>query len=291
MSQPTFLVLGAQKAGTTWIADMARQHPQVCMPEKKELHFFNKNDRYANGLSWYETFFSDCDAPVRGEATPNYLWTSDDMEEIRESGRTENVPELVHDAYPDLKLIVSLRNPVDRAVSAYKTMIRAGRISPNKGILDVTHRHGIVSMGDYQTHIERWFDYFSSSQFQFLVFEEDIKSNRQETVQKIYRFLEVDPSFEPEGINVRKHPSLGSFYRKLLYYAPWIKKAVKTIAPNLNRDRIPFRDLLNRNEVSEKERKILAQHFEDKNQNLPFLIGRSLPWDGMNEQSVERMPD
>ncbi len=98
MSRPTFLVLGAQKAGTTWIADMLRQHYQMCMPEKKEVHFFNKKTNYRKGLDWYKQHFEMCGEPVRGEATPNYLWTSTEEEEIRESGRTENIPRLVHNA-------------------------------------------------------------------------------------------------------------------------------------------------------------------------------------------------
>lgn len=279
MSHPTFLILGVQKAGTTWIANMVRQHPEVCMPETKELHFFNKKERYRKGLGWYEQFFADCSTPVRGEATPNYLWTSDNPEEIRESGRTENVPKLVHDAYPDLQFIVSLRDPVDRAVSAYKTMIRAGRISPRKDILDVTHRHGIVSMGYYQMHIQRWFEYFPPSRFLFLVFEKNVKVNRRKTIRDIFEFLNIDSSFEPDDIDTRKHPALGSFYRRLLYYAPWLRTFVKTIAPNLNRDRIPFRELLNRDEVSMHDREVLTRHFEGKNQNLSELIGRSTSWD------------
>jgi hypothetical protein len=258
------------------------------MPETKELHFFNKKERYAKGLKWYEQFFAHCGTPVRGEATPNYLWTSDDPKEIRESGRTENVPKLVHDAYPDLQFIVSLRDPVDRAVSAYKTMIRAGRISPRNSILDVTHRHGIVSMGDYQTHIQRWFEYFPSSRFLFLIFETSVKENRRETLRDIFQFLNVDPSFKPDGIDTRKHPALGSFYRQLLYYAPWLRTAVNTIAPNLNRDRIPFREFLNRDEVSMHEREVLARHFERKNQDLSELIGRSTSWDMMQRHTGQR---
>jgi len=249
------------------------------MPDKKELHFFNKKKRYERGLEWYEQFFADCDAPVRGEATPNYLWTTDDPEEIRESGRTKNVPRLVHDAYPNLQFIVSLRDPVDRAVSAYKTMIRAGRISPREGILNVAHRHGIVSMGEYQTHIQRWFDYFPPSRFLFLVFEKNVKENRRDTLRNIFQFLDIDPSFEPDGVDTRRHPALGSFYRQLLYYAPWLRTIVNTIAPDLNRDRIPFRDLLNRDEVSAYEREVMSRHFEGKNQDLAELIGHPIPWD------------
>jgi hypothetical protein len=274
MSAPNFLVLGAQKAGTTWLADMLRQHPQICMPEKKEIHFFNKRENYQKGFDWYEEHFEACNEPVRGEATPNYFWTSRDEEEIRESGRTKNIPELVQDAYPDLQFIVSLRDPVDRAVSAYRTLVRAGYVAPRKSILEVAHHYGIVSIGDYQTHIDRWFEHFSRSQFLFLIFEEDIKSNRRSTVTDMYRFLDVDSAFMPENIDVRKHPSLGSFYGRLLYYAPWIRNMVKNLFPELNRDRIPFRDLLDRKEVSDQERSELIRYFEGKNQGLDDLIGR-----------------
>lgn len=274
MSRPNFLILGAQKAGTTWLADMLRQHPEICMPEKKEIHFFNKKKNYRKGLNWYEEHFDTCSGEVRGEATPNYLWTSNDEREKRESNRTENIPELVHDAYPDLQFVVSLRDPVDRAISAYRTLIRGGYVPPGKSILDVAHRYGILSMGDYQTHIERWLEYFSPSQFLFLIFEEEVKSNRRITVEKMYRFLNVDDSFTPDNIDVRKHPSLGSFYGRVLYYAPWIRSLAKFLFPNLNRDRIPFRDALDSNEVSDRERTELIQHFEKKNQNLDELIGR-----------------
>lgn len=278
MARPTFLILGAQKAGTTWLADMLRQHPEICMPETKELHFFNKKANVAKGLAWYETHFADCDAPVRGEATPNYLWYPENPDEIEESGRIADVPQLVHDTYPDLKFIVSLRDPVARAVSAYRTLIRGGFISPRMSILDAAHRHGILSMGDYQTHIERWFGCFPRSRFHFLIFEEDVKANRRESLRAMFNFLNVDPSFVPNDIDTRKHPSLGAFYERLLYHAPWIKTLANAVAPNLNRDRIPFRSLLDREVVSDAERKQVAQHFEDKNTRLPELIGRSPEW-------------
>jgi hypothetical protein len=278
MSRPTFLVLGAQKAGTTWIADMLRQHPEICMPEQKEIHFFNKKKNYERGLDWYEQHFRDCSVSVRGEATPNYLWTSNDPNEIRESGRVKNVPEVVYETYPDLKFIVSLRDPVNRAVSAYRTLIRGGYISPQKGILDVAHRHGILTMGDYQTHLSRWFRYFPKSRFLFLLFEEDVKESRDETVERMYQFLGVDDQFVPDDIDVRKHPSLGSFYETLLYYAPWLRELFNTLFPNLNRNHIPFRDLLDKRAVEEEELKKIRSYFEGKNQKLEDIVGRSHGW-------------
>lgn len=278
MYYPNFLIIGAQKAGTTWIAEMLRNHPKICMPDKKEIHFFNKKENYSKGIAWYERHFESCREQVRGEATPNYLWTSNSERERQESGRTENVPKLVHDTYPNLNLIVSLREPVDRSISAYKTLVRGGHISPRRSITEVSHRHGIVTMGDYETHIRRWFKYFPPSQFLFLIFEEDIKENRQNTIQKIYRFLDVDPAFIPDGIDERKHPSLGLFYRTLLYYLPLIRPVTKTLLPNLRRDKLPFRNSLGGRDVTSQEREQLKKHFSDFNDNLPELIGREPVW-------------
>jgi hypothetical protein len=279
MKKPNFLIIGAQKAATTWLADMLRQHPEICIPEKKEVHFFNKTYNYEKGLDWYERHFTTCNAEeVRGEATPNYLWTSTSQKEIQESDRVRNIPEKVHSAYPEAKLIVSLREPVDRAISAYRTLIRGGHVSPRHSISEVTHRHGIVSMGCYEMHIRRWLEHFQRSQFLFLIFEEDIKINRRSTLRKIYRFLEVEPTFIPNNIDERKHPSLGPLYRILLYYFSWAKKPVKKLLPNLNRGKLPFRNSFAGNDVTDEEREHIKENFADCNHNLPELIGRTPDW-------------
>ena len=76
MPAPTFLCIGAQKCGTTWLARAVKQHPQVSPGKKKELHFFNHRDAYEQGLDWYESQFrSRPQTRATGEFTPNYWWT------------------------------------------------------------------------------------------------------------------------------------------------------------------------------------------------------------------------
>lgn len=279
MNEPTFLIIGAQKAATTWLSDILRQHPQVCMPKEKELHFFNKTYNYEKGLAWYERQFSGCsDKKAYGEATPNYLWTNPCPEEIKASRRIRNIPEKVNSAYPDIKLIVTLRDPIDRAISAYRTHIRAGRVSPWQSIIDVAHQYGIVTMGDYETQILHWFEYFSPSQFHFLVFEEDIKINQEHTVRELFRFLDIDPTFTPKGIGQKRHPSLGPLYQTLLYYFPFVKPVIKTVLPDTWREKLPFRSIFKGKDVSPKERVQLKKYFSDFNHNLPELIDREPAW-------------
>ena len=83
MADPNFLLIGAQKAGTTWISAMLREHPQIFLPQRKELHFFNRRDNYERGLEWYRAQFGQHQGePAIGECTPNYLWVSDAPEEL-----------------------------------------------------------------------------------------------------------------------------------------------------------------------------------------------------------------
>ena len=75
---PQFLIIGAQKAGTTWMHEMLGEHPDVFMPTPKELHFFDQRQVYDQGLEWYAGNYADAPADaILGEATPNYLWAAD----------------------------------------------------------------------------------------------------------------------------------------------------------------------------------------------------------------------
>ncbi|MBA3731354.1 MAG: sulfotransferase domain-containing protein, partial [Gammaproteobacteria bacterium] len=104
---PNFLIIGASRCGTTWMANNIKSHPDVFMPPKKELHFFDAS--FDKGWDYYASFFPDkkC-ARYRaiGEATPAYLYMP-------------QVARLIKSRLPDVKMIVSLRNPIDRAYSQY----------------------------------------------------------------------------------------------------------------------------------------------------------------------------
>ena len=102
---PTFIGIGAQRAGTTWAYNCLAEHPQVFMTRKKEQHFFYVN--YSRGLDWYAAQFAGAGSAVaRGEITPDYLYHPEALANIARD-------------LPDARLFVILRNPIDRAVSAY----------------------------------------------------------------------------------------------------------------------------------------------------------------------------
>ena len=96
-----FLVIGAQKAGTTWLDDMLRQHPDVFTPPQKELHFFSKLSNFDKGLAWYCDHFSLLgDEKAVGECTPNYIRTvfaSDEWSQAESDRVPQRVQSILHD--------------------------------------------------------------------------------------------------------------------------------------------------------------------------------------------------
>ena len=114
---PDFIGIGAEKAGTSWIYYCLHQHPSIDT-RIKETYFFNMGSNWSKGFEWYESFFKHCHPTAKtGEFSPGYL--------------TDPVaPEKIYKKHPNTKLIVSLRNPVDRAFSAYIFNIKRGKLRP-----------------------------------------------------------------------------------------------------------------------------------------------------------------
>lgn len=239
MSLPNFLIIGAQKAGTTWLKKLLQDHPDVFLPEK-EVRFFNRADRFCRGLDWYEQQFREASKhQLVGEKTPNYLWTNPPDEE-----RYISDPHCrIADTLSDAKLIVILRNPVDRTVSAYNHHLRHGRISPHlsmEQVLFEEHRQlarefGILTMSMYDCHIQDYLSVFDSEQLLPLFFEEDVVANAESGLRKVCDFLGLDRSGIARDPSQPSHTHTHSKVR--IYLDHWLPlpslmgRAVDLVAP------------------------------------------------------------
>jgi hypothetical protein len=218
---PGFIIIGAQRAGTTSLFYYLRRHPDIRRPSSgdgtvdwpKELHFFDEH--YGRGLDWYRTFFPLAAERrlarmrgrdiVAGEATPYYLFH-------------EAVPGRVAASVPDVRLIALLRDPIERAYSHYQLMHRTGReklsfadaIAAEEKRLskqDLTaeeqvknakgdrahhhHRHrAYLSRGLYADQLERWYAHFPREQL-LVIRAEDFSSRPTEIYSEVLRFLGV----------------------------------------------------------------------------------------------------
>jgi len=194
-AKPTFLIIGAQKCGTTWLHQHLGQHPEVFMPAEKELEFFSYQGHLADpGFARYLQNFSESgDAKAIGEATASYFWTNtgSDWGGLPAGFQTE-IPKIVQQYLGDeLKLIVTLRNPVDRVVSAYLHYLAMGEVTPDTPFEEAMTYGGIVDMGFYARHLRNWLEYYPLEQIKVLILESDIQARPVETLAETCRFLGV----------------------------------------------------------------------------------------------------
>jgi Sulfotransferase domain len=199
--RPTYVGIGAQKCASTWLHHMLQAHPQVCVPEVKEVDFFSY--RYDRGYQWYERCFVDGNAangPVlaRGEFSPSYFCEP-------------AVPERVAAYLPEAKIIVSLREPVQRALSNHRHEVKQGNLTGD----DLSFERGLrnnpmyIEQGLYATHLRNWLQHFPRDRI-LVVLMEDVESDPRAVCELVYQFLGVDPTFIPTGLEQRYNRSFAT---------------------------------------------------------------------------------
>jgi Sulfotransferase domain len=227
--RPNFLVIGAQKAGTTALHGYLRQHPAVFCPEWKELHYFSL--KYPLGERWYLSHFplATTSLPQRlrnsghvavGEATPAYLFDP-------------RSPARVHAFDPGMKLVVALRDPVERAYSHYWMEVETRdetrsfedalaweeaevwpeleRWSADPAYVSPLPLFGrsYVARGFYADNLERWLALFPRDQLLALTSDE-LLADPASALTAVERFLGV-PEWQPARYpqeNVREYPPM-----------------------------------------------------------------------------------
>ena len=216
MSLPTFVGIGAQKCASTWIYDVLRDHPQVRLSECKELDFFSYH--YDRGYQWYERQFAGPgDTDVVGEVSPSYF-------------HEPAVPERLRTYLPQAKVVVSLRDPVERALSHHRHAVRVGDIVGN----DLSFESALASnpmyleQGCYATHLRRWFNHYPREQILVLLYE-DIANEPVEAAQRIYRFLGVNPEHRSVSLEKRSNVSHVSPYVALEKTRKALRGAVRSV--------------------------------------------------------------
>ncbi len=209
---PNFLIVGTQKGGTSSLFFYLKFHPEIIRPIKKEIHFFNIH--YGKGLAWYKAHF-----PLRsknhitGEASPDYMFHPE-------------TPQRVKDLNPEMKIIFLLRNPIDRAYSAYQ-MNRRMKIDPRESFeeaidFELSNRDSIGNQYNYERHnyfylerglygrqLNNWLLTFTKDQI-LVIKSEDFFQKTETELKRVYRFLNID-SVLPNRLtpmNVGKYPPL-----------------------------------------------------------------------------------
>lgn len=205
-----FLVIGGQRCGTTWMHYVLAQHPDIFVPGVKEVHFFNHRPNYELGLDWYEQVMApDKGQRLSGECTPNYFWNNLLPGVERSSNLIIDIAPKVRAVNPEAKLILLLRDPVARAISAWQHHIVMGRLRPKDGFRSAWTRFGIQSIGMYADHLAHWRESFPESNFLILNFERDVLGDRRAAANKVFDFLGVD---FPQAIEIDSQRNASGSY-------------------------------------------------------------------------------
>lgn len=180
-----FLGIGAQKAGTTWLYAQLSRHPEVRFPAGKEVHFW---DLYqGQGLDWYRSLFArEIPGMIQGEITPAYGILSPSV--IGE----------IHHAFPSLKLIYLVRDPIERAWSAALMNVKRAEMKPEEAsdqwFIDHFRSEGSRKRGDYLACIANWQVHYPEQQLLTLCFE-DIAQTPHALLTRAATHLGIDPGF------------------------------------------------------------------------------------------------
>lgn len=184
-----FLGIGAQKAGTTWLHAMLSQHPMLKLPPAKELHYWDKQFPQAP-VQNYLNFFNQS-AHFEGEITPSYATLP------------RSTIQVIHQHLPDLKLIYSLRNPIDRAWSAACMFLTRAQMELDEAsdawFLDHFYSKGSRLRGDYESCIRSWTSVYPKPHLLLLDYDL-IKSEPATLLQLCCEHLQI-PDFTAMQLN------------------------------------------------------------------------------------------
>ncbi len=183
--------IGAIKAGTSFLAKMLSQHPEIRWARRKEINYFNtlqpdgSLNAYADkGLDFYHSFFKDQSGTL-AEFSPSYLADGD-------------APQKIYEYNPDARLIAVLRDPVERAYSHYLYAIHFLRSIPK----DMSFRAAVrefpylLEQGNYGRHLSRYQEFWADDQLAVIDFE-DLVKNPVEVYDRLVSFLGLSPA-KPE---------------------------------------------------------------------------------------------
>lgn len=280
---PNFFIVGADKAGTSSLYSYLKDIPGIFMSSIKEPNYFSRKtipdehpilNPIRDQRKYLELFKDAKHEQIVGEASPSYL-------------ADPEAAELIHRISPASKILISLRDPVERIFSHYLMLKRNGLIKSS--FYDEIHfalkkRDGDklhLNHGLYFEHVKRYLDRFGEDQVKIIIFEEFVKNERL-TVQNILRFLNLKinlHNFQPEIYN-KYGVARGQLAAKILKNRFIRSTSEKLISPSkrrllkekliLKEDTKPIMD--------ERERIILIDFYKNDVPKIENLLGRKLPW-------------
>ena len=269
---PDFLYIGPPKAGSTWLYELLRPHPDVCVPALKDLYYFDRY--YDRGNQWYRSQFSVIKPGVlTGEICHDYLYSDVACERIAADA-------------PKTKIITILRDPVDRAISHYKYSYRFGHVAGD--FFQACKQNPLIlECGMYGKYLSHYFSVFPPSQMGVFFFDR-LKHDPEGLAEQILTYLglsSVTANSANKRVNAEAVPrfraaaKLAKMGSGVLRSLGWtsilgVGKRSKMLSRLLYSSRQPFPLEIDMPSVREFCREIYAED----SRRLSVLLGEEPPW-------------
>lgn len=272
-----FLGIGAQKCASSWIYEVLKNSEQTCLSEIKELDFFSYY--YDKGYEWYLSNFDDINKTIIGEISPSYFYNTD-------------VPRRVREYNKDMKIVLSLRDPIKRMFSNHLHEVRAGNVTGTNTVFENAFSNNPLyfEQSTYSVHLKRWLSYFEMENIH-VVFQEEVKSDPQRVSNNLCDFLGLEHLELQETVAVNaslqnKNPIVGSAFEfggdvlrklKLKSVVNQLKHS-KVLGGMYNSNKVHISDVVEPiNPQFAQELREKLQEFDDELKQLLNL--EQLPWE------------
>lgn len=267
-----FMIIGAQKCGTTSLASQLAAHPQVCFCKEKEPGYFHKTEAWKEGLEQYHSLYQPLPGQICGEASTFYTF----FPEFRETHNR------LFEYNPDLKLIYVMRQPVERIISHYAhNFVREIDTRPPDETIFQNPEY--LNRSRYAVQIRPYLRLFGSENVRLLIFEE-YTADQIGTLQRLAEFLGIDPAPFATTDTTPQHQTVGQPYLKSEALRSFTHtgafQKLRNVVPASIRQ--PIRHRLLSNKISEKPvfsretKQALWQLLEDDVTALEEMLGHRL---------------
>jgi len=277
---PEIYLIGAQRSGTTTLAYLLSQHPNVCVAKSKEPHFFSTY--WDKGLDWYQAEFPDYKDAVCIDASTTYSMAPLSIQKNSKSSKThlKEVPKRIYSINPNARFIYLLRDPVERTYSAYWHYVNTGREQKDFGEV-IRNDYFYLDVSNYYGQLIHWLKYFPIESFKFLLFE-DMRKDFEQVAKDCFKFIGVDPEGTQvflEEIRNKSRPVniFGRQFNRLFktldysgfgYAAPsFVRGLIHKLTTDYDKN-IPA--------LQEKDKAFIRDYFAETKHDLELMTGLSL---------------
>jgi len=287
---PNLFIVGAPKSSTTSLHGYLNNIPDIFMSTIKEPNYFSAATvsikhpvkPIRDKKKYLDLFNQSIHQKYLGEASTSYLADPD-------------APKLIHQVSPEAKIIISLRDPIERLFSHYLMYIRDGwwnnsfkeqisnelnhQIDPSKRTME-------LSTSFYYENIKRYFDIFGEKQVKIIIFEEFVK-NPQKTLEEILEFLDITHTFTNfKPIKYNPYVEVSGQFKKLIRRNETIRRIVNFCLPKDLRLYIRYNVFIKdatKPKMNEADKEFLIELYRSDFEKTQSLLGRILPWNNFSK--------